>query len=193
MTNLYTDDDLYQAVMQRRKILLVFFGVLALYLAGLAAFIAYYVSLPYGDSNTTWVKIAVSALTVVFLFFAFPFTGIKFKRCNAYCKTMKYISVGLKESMIAPFAGIEDWTTRDGVDVNVACFTVPSAKRGETMIRQIFIDGEKDYPPFYEGDAVKVISQGNLMIGYEILARSERKSEAGAEEPESVKEQEERS
>ena len=72
-----------------------------------------------------------------------------------------------------PFEGIEDWTTRDGVDVNVALFRVRHIKRDEEMVRQIYIDGEKDFPPFEEEDMVRVVSQGNLLIEYEILSRSE--------------------
>ena len=36
------------------------------------------------------------------------------------------------------------------------------------MTRQIYIDGEKDFPPFEEGKQVRMITQGNLLIEYEI-------------------------
>ena len=39
MIKLYRDEDLYDAVLQRRRILGVFFGVLGAYLAGLIALI----------------------------------------------------------------------------------------------------------------------------------------------------------
>ncbi len=181
MIRLYTDQDLLDAHRQRGRILAVFFAVLFAYLALLTAFIIYYVSLPYADPNGIWVQWVVSIASVLFVFFCFPFMGIKFKRCNAYYKMLRFITVGLKECSIAPFAGIEDWTTKDGVDVNVASFTVRGVKRNETMIRQIFIDGEKDYPPFYEGDVVKFVTQGNLLIAYEIIKEAERLPEG--EEP----------
>ncbi|MBO5045701.1 MAG: hypothetical protein J6C93_02390 [Clostridia bacterium] len=171
MINLYTDADLYDAVVQRRKILTVYFTVLAVYLGAVIGFFIYYAMLPYEDPNQTWVKWVTFALTFVFLFFSFPFIGIKFRRSNSYVKMLKFISVGLKEYTVAPFAEIDDWTTRDGVDVNVANFTVRGVKRGETMIRSIYVDGEKDYPPFEKGQYVKIISQGNLLIGYEPINR----------------------
>ena len=37
------------------------------------------------------------------------------------------------------------------------------------MIRQIYVDGEKDFPPFEEGEEVRFVSQGNLLIEYEII------------------------
>ena len=31
------------------------------------------------------------------------------------------------------------------------------------------MDGEKEFPPFLKGQRVKIVSQGNLLISYEIL------------------------
>ena len=167
MTRLYSDADLWDAHMQRRRILGVFFGVTGVYLAGFAALLVYYIMLPYEDPNQDWVIALACAATALYIIFLFPYMGITFKRCNAYCKMLRFISVGLKEYMTAPFAGIEDWTTRDGVDVNVATFRVHNIKRDEDMIRQIYVDGEKDFPPFEEGRQFRLISQGNLLIEYE--------------------------
>ncbi|MDE5897591.1 MAG: hypothetical protein K2H43_07240, partial [Clostridia bacterium] len=71
--------------------------------------------------------------------------------------------------------GIDDWTTHDGVDVNVANFAVKNIKRDETMTRQIYVDGEKDFPAFEEGKYARLVSQGNLLIEYELLGNSEEK------------------
>ncbi len=173
MTKLYSDTDLWDAYMQRRRILGVFFGVTGAYLAGFLALLIYYIMLPYEDPNQGWVIGVTCALTAVYIIFLFPYMGICFKRCNAYCKMLRFISVGLKEYSVAPFAGIEDWTTRDNVDVNVATFKVHNIKRDEDMIRQIYVDGEKDFPPFEEGCLVRLISQGNLLIEYEIAKEKE--------------------
>ena len=32
-----------------------------------------------------------------------------------------------------------------------------------------YVDGEKDFPPFEEGKSVHIISQGNLLIEYELM------------------------
>ena len=168
MTRLYTDADLHAAYMQRRHILGVFFAVTGVYAAAFIGLLVYYIMLPYEDPNQDWVIGVTCALTALYIIFLFPYMGISFKRCNAYCKMLKFISVGLKEYTVAPFAGVDDWTTRDGVDVNVATFRVHNYKRDEDMIRQIYVDGEKDFPPFEEGKTVRLISQGNLLIEYEM-------------------------
>ena len=169
MTKLYSDTDLWNAFMQRRRILGIFFAVSGVYLAGFLALLIYYIMLPYEDPNQSWVIAVTCAITAVYIIFLFPYMGICFKRCNAYCKMLHFISVGLKEYSVAPFAGIEDWTTRDGVDVNVATFRVHNIKRDEDMIRQIYVDGEKDFPPFEDGQSVRIVSQGNLLIEYELI------------------------
>ncbi len=184
MIKLYSDEDFYSAIVQRRKIVFVYCLVAAIALAAIGVLLAYYISLPYGDNNTTWVMAVASFIMIFFVFFTFPFMGIKFMRCHKYCKKLKNMSVGLKEQSTHVFDGIDDWTTREGVDVNVARFVVRSVKRNEKSVRQIYVDGEKDYPPFYEGDTVKMITHGNFLISYEIIEQSKIRGEAFEEFPE---------
>lgn len=168
-TKLYRDSDYYESVVQRRKILAVFCAVTAVWLGLFIAMVVLYTGLPYRDPNGKWIILSTCVSTALYMFFAFPFMGIKFKRSNAYCKMLKFISVGLKEHVILPFGEIDDWVVRDGVDVNVAVFYMKNVKKDEVLKRQIFVDGEKDFPPFVEGRPVRIISQGNLLIEYELL------------------------
>ena len=171
MTKIYNDNDLWDCFKQRRIILGVFLGITFLYVAAFAGFLTAFILLPYQDPNGTWIQIVLSVVTAIYIIFCFPYMGICFKRSNAYCKMMKFISIGLKECSCLPFEGIDDWTTHDGVDVNVALFTMRNRKTEEDMSRQIYIDGEKDFPPFEEGDRVRLITQGNLLIEYEIVTK----------------------
>lgn len=169
MVKLYHNMDLYDCVRQKRRLLAGFYAATAVFAAGLSLLVAFYCLLPYNDPTGVWYIVATSVLTGLYILFCFPYMGISFRRCNAYCKMLRYISLGLKEYAVLPFAGIEDWTTRDGVDVNVATFAVKNVKREEELIRRIYVDGEKDYPPFVEGKRARLISQGNLLIAYELL------------------------
>ena len=169
MVKIYSDADLWNAFRQRRRILNIFYIITAIFVAALVALIVLYTQLPYNSKNGVWVIVATSVLSAVYIAFSFPYMGISFKRCRAYCKMLRYISVGLKESALLPFKGIDDWTTHDGVDVNVAVFSVHNRKREEDMERQVFVDGEMDFPPFEEGKSIRIVTQGNLLIEYEIL------------------------
>ena len=181
MTKVYNDDDLYNCFKQRRLILGVFFGVTFVFVAALVGFLTAFIMLPYQDPNATWIEAVTCVITAIYIIFCFPYMGICFKRSNAYCKMMKFISVGIKEYACLPFEGIDDWTTHDGVDVNVALFTMRNRKTDEDMSRQIYIDGEKDFPPFEEGQYVRLITQGNLLIEYEILETKEKGEETCAQ------------
>ncbi len=168
MEMFYTDADLYGAVMQKRRILAVFYAVTAVCLAAFIWLIVYYVGLPYEDPNQDW-TMALACIDVgLYVIFCFIYMGICFKRSHAYCKMLMTISEGLKEYAKLPFLGIDDWTTRDGVDVNVALFAAKNIKRDEEMVRQIYVDGEKDFPAFTVGKYARLITNGNLLIGYEL-------------------------
>ncbi len=168
MIKLYSDEDLWSATMQKRRLLAVFLTVLCVWAGALAGCIAWYALLAYEDPMQTWVIVITCVVTALFIMFAFPFMGISYKRCNAYVKMLRAYSRGLKEFFIAPYEGVDDWMTHDGVDVNVANFSVPNYKRDGTMTRQVFVDGEKDYPPFEEGQRVRMVLQGNNLLEYEI-------------------------
>ena len=169
MVKLYSDDDLWNAVKQKRRLLAIFLSVLGIWLAAVAGCATWYAMLPYKDSMQIWVIVIASVITAAFLMFAFPFMGISYKRSKAYVKMLKFFSTGLKECFVAPYEGVDDWLTHDGVDVNVADFSVPNLKRDGMMTRQIYIDGEKDFPPFPEGARVRMVVQGNVLLEYEIL------------------------
>ena len=177
MEKLYHNMDLWNAMKQGKKLLAGFWAATGVFLTGFLLLVVFYTQLPYNDPTGVWYIVATCVLTALYIIFCFPYMGISYKRCNAYCKMLKFISIGLKEYSVLPFAGIEDWTTRDGVDVNVATFSVKNVKRDEEMIRQIFVDGEKDYPPFKVGGMVRMISQGNLLIEYEMIPKEEEGGE----------------
>ncbi|MDE7295990.1 MAG: hypothetical protein K2N84_01865 [Clostridia bacterium] len=173
MIKLYDDSDFWNVRIQRKKLLWGFLGVTIAVFLALVGLVTYYILLPYKDPNTTWVIAVTCVIVGLYLIFLFPYMGISFKRCNAYYKAMRYISVGLKETATLPFEYVDDWTTHDGIDVNVAVFAVKNIKRDEVMHRQIFVDGEKDFPPFEEGKTYKLVSQGNLLIEYEPIEEEE--------------------
>lgn len=173
MIRLYSDRDLLDAVKQKRKLFLIFWIVTGIVAAGFLACVILYLRLPYHDERGNIIVAVTSVLMALYLIFCFPYVGICLKRVRSYCKMLRFFTEGLKESAVLPFMDIEDWTTRDGVDVNVATFRVHNIKRDEDMIRQIYVDGEKDFPPFEEGQKVRIVSQGNLLIEYEIVKENE--------------------
>ena len=90
MVKLYSDDDLWNAVWQKRRLLAVFFSVLAVWLLAIIGCAVWYAMLPYEDSMQPWVIVIVCVLTALFFMFAFTFMGISYKRSKAYVKMLKF-------------------------------------------------------------------------------------------------------
>lgn len=187
MVKLYSDADLYEAVIQKRKLLAVFLSVTAVWFCAVLAFTVWYSQLPYQDPLGVWLLVICCVLTAAYIIFAFPFMGICYKRSRNYCKLLRDISFGAKEYARLPYLDFDNWTVYAGVDFNVALFGTTSIKRDEALIRQIYIDGEKEFPPFRTGQTVQFVSHGNVLIEYEIIADEEETDGTEEARPDATK------
>lgn len=170
MQEIYKESDLLGAIRQRRKILRVFFAVLAAYLIYAAAWLIYYTSLPYKDPMLFLPQVCVYPVTVAFIVFAFLYLGIKYSRVNAYYKMLCTDSVGLKKEERAFYLGkAASATVQEGVDVFVHVFTVWNKKKKEWMNRETYVSVEVEQPTFKSGDLVRYVSRGSYLLQYEVL------------------------
>ena len=71
------------------------------------------------------------------------------------------------------FLRYEEPELRDGVDFYVLIFSEWSKKKSEYMDRKIYCDKEKPLPVFQKGDEVCYLTQGNVIIEYEIVGHDE--------------------
>ena len=88
-------------------------------------------------------------------------------------KLIAYLSVGLKQVNESKFLRYEDYETKDGVDLYILIFSEWNAKKSEYMDRKIMFDKEKPLPEFQGGDIVRYLSQGNLMVAYEVIGHDD--------------------
>lgn len=185
METVYSDADFIAVYKQRRKILNVFWVVTAVYLAYCAGWLAYYISLPYGDPMVALPKWCVWVMTIVYLAFTFPYLGIKFKRVNSYYKVLYANSTGLKNEESGFFLGFEKKDLqKDWVDVNSCVSTTWSRKRKEWMNREAYVDREKPLPNIQQGDFVRYIVRGNFILQYEVLEKNALEKELEKDEDE---------
>ena len=96
-----------------------------------------------------------------------------FSRNRKYYKLIAYLSVGLKQVNESKFLRYEDYETKDGVDLYILIFSEWNAKKSEYMDRKIMFDKEKPLPEFQGGDIVRYLSQGNLMVAYEVIGHDD--------------------
>ncbi|MBQ7879814.1 MAG: hypothetical protein IJ317_04115 [Clostridia bacterium] len=187
MVTVYNDADFEAVYNQKKRILGIFWGVTAVYLAICVAFLIYHISLPYADKMLFLPKLVVYIASGLYVIFAFPFLGIKFGRVRRYYKMMYYLSEGIKNEEICYFLCFEKKDLqKDWVDVDSCVFTTWNKKKSEWMEREAYFDAEKTLPDFKEGDLVKYIVQSNFIVQYDIVKRHAIEFEYEDDDDESV-------
>ncbi len=177
MTIIFNDADLISAYKQQRNLLRIFLLVTLLFVAVSLACLLYFMSLPYEDPMQPLPQWIVSIVSCIYVIFAYIFMGIKFHRARRYYRLIGYLSVGMKQVNNSIFLRYEEPELRDGVDFYVLIFSEWSKKKSEYMDRKIYCDKEKPLPQFKKGEEVRYLTQGNVIVEYEVVGFNENFSE----------------
>ncbi|MBQ9485372.1 MAG: hypothetical protein IJU83_00885 [Clostridia bacterium] len=176
MIEYYTQTELDSAKKQKNRTLAVYFVVLGIYLAASVAFWIYYMTLPYegyGDTARTvsLIKLSHYSLTAVFVIFSFLYLGIKFKRVNRYYRECVHLSTGLRETSTGSFLEYdENIQDKDGVDFKALIFIEWNKYKNDFFERKVLVFYEKPFPEIPEQANVSYVTQGNVLVSYEILS-----------------------
>ena len=176
MTEYFNGDELVAAKKQRKKLLTVYFTVLAIYLLLTAASVIYHTTLPYsGYRDTahtiTLIKLVEYTATGIFVIFSFVFLGIKFKRVNRYYRQCRNMVVGLKETSTGSFLEYdENVQDKDGVDYKSLIFIEWNKYKKDFFERKVLVFYEKPFPEIPVSANVTYVTQGNVLLSYEILS-----------------------
>lgn len=128
---------------------------------------------PYEDPMQPVPIWIVCVASCVFVIFSYIFLGIKFQRARKYYKIVSYLSVGMKQVNNSTFLRYEEPELKDSVDYYVLIMSEWSKKKSEYMDRKIYCDKEKPRPEFASGDAVCYLTQGNVMVEYEVVGHND--------------------
>ena len=137
----------------------------------------YYMGLPYKDSMQPLPKWIVWVSSCVFVIFTYLYMGIKFHRARRYYKLISYLSVGMKQVNNSIFLRYEEPELKEGVDFHVLIMSEWSKKKSEYLDRKIYCDKEKPCPQFKCGDKVRYLTQGNVIVGYEVVGHDDEFAE----------------
>ncbi|MGN1234648.1 MAG: hypothetical protein ACI4U2_01540 [Christensenellaceae bacterium] len=173
MTTIYSDADYLAALEQKRKYFTLYMSVLAAYLVVCGVMLALFMAEPYKGSLQPLYQAIIYILTFAFVAFSFPFLGIKYRRIRKYCELQRLFSDGIKVRAQGEFFGFFEGTQKDGVDVDLCIIRNWNERKHVYDERQFYIDREKPIPPFEEGDEVLLITEGNVLIEYEIIKKGE--------------------
>ncbi len=167
----YFDPDEIQRVKKQRKIILgIFFAVLGVYLAFSAGMLAWYLTLPYKSPKITVVKAIHYSVSGLFIIFLFIYMGIVFKRVNKFYKVCVHLATGIRETYTGSFLEYDETLeVKDGVDYKSLVFIEWNKYKNDFFERKVLVFDEKPFPEIPEKANVRFVTQGNVLINYEIL------------------------
>ena len=171
MTTYFHEEELTSVKKQRKNCLIAYFIVLGIYIIASACTFVWYLTLPYQSPKIATVKLIEYPLTGVFVIFSFIFLGIKFKRVNKYYKLCLHLVEGIKETYTGNFFEYDETVqVKDGVDFKSLVFIEWNKYKNDFFERKVLVFNEKPFPEIPEKANVTYVTQGNVLLSYEILS-----------------------
>ncbi len=170
MTEYFVESDFLEVKAQRKRVLITYFIVLGAYLLVSIANFIWYKTLPYKSSKILLVKIIEFATTIVMVIFSLIYFGIKYKRVNRFYRTGNHLLTALKETSTGSFLRYDETIQdRDGVDCKSLIFLEWNKYKKDFFERKVLVFNEWDFPEIPENANVRYVTQGNVLVSYEIL------------------------
>ena len=171
MTDYFVEKYYLDAKKQRKMVLTVYFIILAVYLVASVACYWWYRTLPYMSGKITTVKIIHYTLTGIMVIFSFVYLGIPYKRVNRYYKLTHNLMTGIRETSTGSFFEYdESLQDKDGVDFKSLVFIEWNKYKNDFFERKVLVFDEMPFPELEENQNVRYVTQGNVLISYEILS-----------------------
>ena len=159
---------------ERNKMFIVYFSCLFVYLVLGALAIFWNTTLPYESGQVLYIRIALYSVTAIFIVFSYLYMGVKFSVVNAYYKLLVNLKTGLREESKAVFLENDPaLTIKDGVDMKSLVFLEWNERKEDYFERKVLVFNERPFPEIPEKATVKFVTQGNVLINYEIESLDE--------------------
>ena len=169
MTEFFNESYLIKAQQQRKKCLLFYIIVAAIFAILSVVTVYVYAIQPFGSNKNLIIKIIAWFSSAIFIVFSFLYLGIKFKLINDYYKMCLNLKTGLKETSNAHYVGENlEVCTKDGVECISLVFLEWNKYKKEYYERRVYVPKEWDMPKIKENSDVEFVTQGNVLISYEI-------------------------
>lgn len=171
MTQYFNAEEVQKAKAQKKKTLIIYFIVLGVYLIVSVMDFVWFWGMYYKSPDITKVKAVQYSVTAVFVVFSFIYLGIPFKRIKRYYRQCVNMQTGLKETSTGNFLEYdENVQDKDGVDFKSLVFLEWNRYKNDFFERKVLVFYEKPFPEIPEKANVRYVTQGNVLIEYEILS-----------------------
>ena len=147
-----------------------YFLIVAVYLVLSLGLFLWYRTLPYMSGEIGKVKFIHYTISAIFVIVSFIYIGIPFKRVNKYYKMTYNMLTGIKETSTGSFFEYDETLQdKDGVDFKALVFIEWNKYKNDFFERKVLVFDEREFPEFKEGENVRYVTQGNVLIEYTLL------------------------
>ena len=179
MTQVYNGSEYPVEKARKKRFLTIWYILFGLVFAIDVGLIVWHALMPYKSPDQIIPKVIAMSLSSVFAVISLLLFSTKFRRLRCYVKMLGYLQTGLKEGSVGEFLEFsEKVEVHEGVDFyNFTLYEWNEIKQ-EYFIRKVLVDNEKPKPELKEGDMVHFITQGNILMEYEVIPRPENEPTA---------------
>ena len=189
MTELYTGNELSDALAKYKKYKWIIVIATAIWVILSALICIWRYNLPYDPKGNDFLQQVLCFLvSLAYMWFMIYFIGLPFRICRGYIKMYRAVNLGENHPLDAIFMGMnEERTTIEGVDLYSLLFYEGLNKKGRDIIGRVYLDAEKEID-MEIGDKVKYCQKGSFLSSYEIVQKDAASMEDIEQMLESLKE-----
>jgi len=169
MNYVFSSQEKEQARRQKRNLLLLYFGILAVFLA----IVLCVMFIPPREVSRQYeplfiiINITLTALMGGFTLFFF---ALKFRLVRHYAKLFRDIDSGLKDETTGVFVEYDPaLTSKDGLTFYSLVLDAVPLRREDISIRKVLIEHSRPKPELISGQGVKVITHANILVAWEVV------------------------
>ena len=175
MINYFNEQIILSTQKQKNKLIVIYSIVAFIFMVITAFMIVWFVRLPYQSKTMKMVKAIEYTAIIIFTCFSFIFLGIKYRRAKKFYTLCEHLKKGLKETSVASFVENNDEVQiKDGVEFKSLIFLEWNKFKNDFYERKVLVFAELPFPAINPQSNVKFVTQGNVLIKYEILDEQEK-------------------
>lgn len=181
MTTLFSEEDKAAAWRVKKRLLWMWFGLLFIYLAAVGVMMGvnlWQVETTASRALRVPFTVLCVALSVLFGGFSLFFFSIKFRLTRKYCRMLRDIERGLKDTAEGTFLKYDDTVTmKDGVYFYSMELDCKPLRRDDITLRKVLIEQTIPKPDLREGDVLRFTTHANILVSYEIVRKSTKEAD----------------
>ncbi len=170
------------AFAEKRKLLSIWIVLLVVYVALAVTLVTvdvYLVGELRNRDHTVWMGVLFGTATVAFFCFTLFFFSVKFRLTHKYCRMLRDIDRGLKDTTEGKFLGYDtSIEQKDGVFFYAMKLKTRPLRRDDIDERKVLIEHTVPKIELAEGTRIRFTSHANILVSYEILDTPQKEDNA---------------